>query len=108
MQAMGLDELAHVQKFPQERGRTGWSDTCHGIACLGGSQMMTDGTNAADARSDHRHFEVHSPFRELFETSELVHVEEGLLHLSIIIQVYGHPCVALDAGHGRNGDFLTH
>ncbi len=67
---------------------------------------MADRANAADARGDGGHFEIHAAFAELFEAAEFVDVQVGVFDRAIIVQVDGDLGVAFDAGYGFNRDFL--
>src|SRR5208337_4984604 len=86
---MGLDDLAHMDEFPQELCRTRYLDVQDLVAGLGCAQVVADGADPADARRYDRHLREVPPLGELLEPPELIHVKIGAVHLSFIVQVYG-------------------
>ena len=78
------------------------------VAGFGRRQVVAHRTDAAGTRRDLGHFVEHPPFAELLEATELLDVEEGILHLALIIQMYRNLGVPFDSGHRRNRNFLCH
>ena len=59
--------------------------------------MVADGADAADALGDLGHLKIGTTFAEFLQPPEFVHVEEGLFHLALFIQMDRDPPVAFDA-----------
>ena len=103
---MALDDLTHVHEFAQQTGRSGRRAAEHNIASLGGSQMVADGANAADTRSDLLHLGDEATFAEFFETAEFVYMEISVLDRAIFFHVDGHFSVTFNSGDWFDSNFL--
>src|ERR1039457_6721728 len=96
---MGLDELRAVYDFTQQLRRLRDPHRHDGVACFGGRRLMTDGADAADARSDARHFVKRAALSELLETADLRHLEPRVGDIAGVIQLDGDLGVAFNAAH---------
>ena len=103
---VGLYDLAHVHQFAQHLRRLRNLAADDGVAGLGAGEQMADRADAAGARGDLGHLGEMPAFAELFKTAELHDVETRVVHLAPAVEMDGDLGVALDAGHGVDGDGL--
>ena len=76
-QCVRLHNLGAMDELAQQFRRRGNADRHDGIAGLRRRQLMADRADAANARSDPRHFVIGTAFGELFETADLGDMELG-------------------------------
>src|SRR5664279_5728981 len=60
---------------------------------------MTDGADAADTRSNSRHFVERAAFGKLLKTTHLSHLELRVGYIAGVVQLDGDLGVAFDAAH---------
>src|ERR1035438_2050123 len=101
-----LHDLRQVQNGPQAHGDFRNAHGENGVAGLGRGDQVADGANAADARHERGHLIERPALAELFEPAELRHVEIGLFHAALFVQVQRDLGMALDAGDRVDYDFL--
>jgi hypothetical protein len=56
--------------------------------------------DTADTLCDLRHLIVRATFTEFLQTAKLIHVEERLVYLALVIQMYRDPPMTLNSRHG--------
>ena len=101
-----LDHLSAVNDLAQQL--RGARDThCHDrVASLRRCQLMADGTDAADARGNARHFVEWPAFGELLEAADLRDLKIRIGHFAIVVQLDGDLGVAFNAAYRFNRDRL--
>ena len=78
------------------------------VASLGASQQVAHRADAADARGDARHLPKTAADAEFLEPAKLHHVKARVGHLTVVAELDRDLGVALDAGHGVDGDCSCH
>src|SRR5580704_3284567 len=95
-----------MNDFPQQLRSAGNAHRHDGVAGLRRCQLMADGADAADARSNARHLVIRAAFGELLEAAHLSHLELGVGYFAIVIELNGDLAVALNAAYRLNYNAL--
>jgi hypothetical protein len=85
-----LGHLPHVHQLSQQFRRSGRLGSGNSVAGFCRSKVMTDRADAADTLCDLRHFEIGTPFAELFQTTEFINVEKCLFYCALFVEMYGN------------------
>ena len=105
MQDMALHHLPVMHQAAHLLGGGGQGiDADDLIHRLGGRQMVTDRTNAAQPLHDDRHFPQQPPPDETFKAAKLDDMQPRLIDLIVLVKVDCHLAMPFDAGDGRDFD----
>ena len=98
VQGVGLQCLTQVHQAAQFlRGRCELIDADELVDCLGGSQMVADRTDAAEALHEHRQLPVGPALDEALEATEFDDMQPRLLDAVLLVHQQCDLAVALDA-----------
>ena len=100
MEGMGLNELSHVEQFPQEPRRRWNLYSQNRITCLYRSQLMAYRTDSADTLSNNRHLFKGPPHAKPFISSKLGHMELGIIDFTVAIELNRNLPMPLQAAYG--------
>src|SRR5271166_318987 len=103
---MRLHELAAVNDFAQQSRCLGNAHRHDGVAGLRCCQLVADGADAADTRSNPRHLVKRAALGELLEPADLCYLEPCIGHVARVVQLDGDFGVALDAAYRLNRNAL--
>ncbi len=104
-QGVRLYHLAAVQDLAEQRRRVRNAYAHDGVAGFGTGQKMADRTDSADPRGDGRHLIIRASLRKFLKAANLRHMQLGVRHLSVIIELDRDFRVTLNSRDGVNHNF---
>ncbi len=96
------------RQFPQHLGRGRRLDLPQVVEAFGRCDVVRCGAHATDTRCNARHLLGRAAETEGLEPAQLRNLQEGAMHLAVVIEEDFDFAVSLEAGDGIDGDAFVH